>query len=106
MLSTQNENRGLRLASMAYDDHLKSSLVDKKDIVDYLTNQLENKSTELCEFRDRLNLYNQQKNFSSTEFNLKLSEQQKVFEEKIQIITNENLILGFFCRILLSFFSF
>jgi hypothetical protein len=93
-MSAQNENRELRLASISYDEHLKNALLDKRDIVDYLSTEIENKSTEFSEFKDRLHLYNQQKNAFLAEYESKLDRQRSVYEEKIEALTNEKLVLS------------
>ena len=69
-------------------------LKDKRDIVDYLTRELENKCDEVLELNDKLLHLNELKVDEDNKFKVDLNAISKAYEENIELLKNENISLG------------
>lgn len=91
--SFKDQNDELKLKVSKYEEIMKASLNDKTDIIEYLGNELRNKVDEANDLNDRLNMLNANHALSIESLNSEFKEKEKVFEDKIEFISNENMIL-------------
>lgn len=90
---SQIDNDQLKSLASKYDDTLKYSLSDKKDIIEYLTQELDTKVEEILDLKDRFTHLNLTKISCKTQLEAKLREQEKLNAEKLEKLESANLLL-------------
>ncbi|CAF0999468.1 unnamed protein product [Brachionus calyciflorus] len=90
----KEENESLKGVLSKYEDTMKASLNDKKDIIEYLGRELQNKVDEINDLKDRFNYLTTMNKNTRINLETEIKEKERTFEEKIEKLNNENLILS------------
>ncbi|RNA04340.1 tetratricopeptide repeat 16 isoform X2 [Brachionus plicatilis] len=88
------ENEELKFKISKYEEIMKASLNDKTDIIEYLGNELQSKVDEINDLKDRFNMLSAKHKHSLENLNAEFNLKEKEFEEKIENLSNENIILN------------
>lgn len=73
---------------------MKASLNDKTDIIEYLGSELKSKVDEINDLQDRINMLTLTHRQSMESLISKFKEKEKTFEENIEKLSSDNIILN------------
>lgn len=99
-ISLQNEHKEMKDSLAKSEAEKQFVLNQKNDIVAYLTRELKEKAQEVLNLNTKISSFNTANKYGKENLEKILKEQEKAYEENIQMLNNSNMQLGLFLFIL------